>query len=77
MEWEAIASSPRETNGFEFIPVAQVKAQIPAQFKAEKSLMVFRFGGGTGPRAGRIAGVRAKDRFSILFVDRQYKLYEH
>jgi hypothetical protein len=77
LDWATIESSPRETNGFEMISAKQIRGTIPPKFAKEKALMVFRFGGGTGPRAGRIVGVREKERFSILFVDRDYSLYDH
>jgi hypothetical protein len=59
------------------LPVGEIKAQMPPNFANEKAIMVFRFGAGRGPRAGRIAGVRDGERFTILFIDRNYSLYGH
>jgi hypothetical protein len=77
MDWKEIESSPRETHGFEMMPVGEIKGQIPKNFEKEKAIAVFRFGAGRGPRAGRIAGVRQGDKFNILFIDRDYTLYAH
>src|SRR5690606_18819137 len=40
LDWPTIESSPRETNGFEMIPRAQIRGQIPDEFANEKALMV-------------------------------------
>jgi hypothetical protein len=77
MDWKDIESSPRETHGFEMMPVGEIKGQVPNAFSAEKALAIFRFGVGQGPRSGRIAGVRKGDKFNVLFIDRNYSLYDH
>ena len=75
LEWKAIESSPRETHGFEMIPVKQVKGSIPPKFSDLKAIWVFRFG--SGNKGGRIAGARKGNNFHILFIDHNYKLYDH
>lgn len=75
LEWKSIESSPRETHGFELIPVNQIKGTIPQKFSDISDIMVFRFGG--NKRGGRIAGTRKGNKFHILFIDHNYKLYNH
>ncbi|WP_319797663.1 hypothetical protein [Nitrobacter sp.] len=75
LDWKAIESSPRETNGFEMIPVRDISGSLPDELKSHQEVMVFRFGG--GKRGGRIAGIRDGFKFSILFIDRNFKLYDH
>lgn len=80
LEWSAIESSPKETNGFELMPVSSLNATLPTLFKTLQEIWVFRFGGGgnVGSRtSGRIAGVREGDSFFVLFIDRDFTLYNH
>jgi len=51
--------------------------KIPTAFSAEKAIAIFRFGAGQGPQAGRVAGVRQGDKFNVLFIDRNYSVYDH
>jgi hypothetical protein len=77
LDWKDIETSPPETHGFEMMLTGEMKGQIPDTFSDEKAILVFRFGAGGGPRAGRIAGVRDGNRFHIVFIDRNYSLYDH
>lgn len=75
LDWPTIESSPRETNGFEMLPVSALKEALPVPFTEHKQAMIFRFGGATG---GRIVGVRDnKDRFYFLFIDHDFSFYDH
>lgn len=75
LEWRTIETSPRETNGFELLPADALSAPLPDAFSRINQVMVFRFGGKT--TAGRIVGHRNNDRFYVLFVDRDFTLYDH
>ena len=80
LEWKVIESSPRETNGYELIPLSQIKGTIPEKFSKHDAMVVFRFGGCgnvASKTSGRIAGVREKERFYVLFVDSSFSLYDH
>ena len=60
------------------IPVDQIKASVPTEFEEEKRLMIFNFGGGGGSKhKGRLAGVRKENRFYVLMIDSNMKLYDH
>lgn len=74
LEWKQIDSSPRETNGYEMLPVGQLKESPPAPFDQDGALMVFRFGGAKG---GRMVGARRGERFFVLFIDRDFTFYDH
>lgn len=71
LSWQAIQTSPREGAGFEMIPVKQIKGAMPTTLKSIEKIMVFRFG------EGRIAGHRTGKNFYILFIDRDFTLYDH
>lgn len=71
MSWKAIQTSPREGNGFEMIPVKQIKGKIPTEFVNLEKVMIFRFG------KGRIAGHRNGNNFFVLFIDHNFTLYSH
>lgn len=73
LEWSQIDSSPRETNGYEMIPVSALSASVPDRFSDQEAVCVFRFGG----KKGRIAGVKFDKNFYVLFIDRDFTLYEH
>jgi hypothetical protein len=80
LEWDVIESSPRETNGYEKINTSQIKASLPQAFRNKSEVMVFRFGGGGGvgsKTSGRIVGIKEKECFFVLFVDRDFTLYDH
>jgi hypothetical protein len=80
LDWKTIESSPSETNGFELIPVRNIKGSLPDRFSAHENVWVFRFGGPgrvASKTSGRIAGIRDKDRFFVLFIDRDFTLYDH
>jgi hypothetical protein len=74
LEWKQIDSSPRETNGYEMLPVAQLAERPPSPFDKAEAVMIFRFGGAKG---GRMAGVKKDEKFYILFVDHDFTLYDH
>jgi hypothetical protein len=74
LDWKTIESSPRETNGFELLPVSALREKMPPPFDKIDKAMVFRF----GANAGRIVGVRnTDDMFFILFIDHDFTLYDH
>jgi hypothetical protein len=73
LEWKTISAAPKGTNGFEMIGSSQLNGTIPPQFKAEKRIMIFRIAG----KKGRIAGVRKAEKFFVLFIDRDFTLYDH
>jgi hypothetical protein len=82
LEWSKIDSSPRELNGYELIPVKSLNggASLPEIFAKHDSVCVFRFGGGGGvasKTSGRIAGIRQGEKFYVLFIDRNFALYDH
>lgn len=80
LDWKSIESSPKETNGFELIPVRNIRGVLPEKFSRCDNVWVFRFGGGgrvASKTSGRIAGIRENERFFVLFVDRDFTLYDH
>jgi len=76
LEWNTIQTSPRETNGSETIPQSAVKASMPCIVENDEPMIVFRFGKAK-KRNGRIVGVRRDNKFYILFIDRNFTLYDH
>ena len=74
LQWSQIDSSPRETNGYEMLPVGQLAERAPAPFDKIERMMVFRFGGKKG---GRMAGVKDGEKFFILFIDHNFTFYDH
>jgi hypothetical protein len=74
LEWKQIDSSPRETNGYEMLPKAQLSETPKAPFDEDDALMVFRFGGAKG---GRIVGAKREEKFFILFIDHNFTFYKH
>lgn len=78
LTWSTIDSSPRETSGYEMLPSKFLKRSIPDSLPATPSVMIFRFGGGSGSKnSGRIAGYKKDHTFYVLFVDSKLDLYEH
>lgn len=69
--WQEINVAPKQSLGFEPIPVYRFKAPFPPIVTPEvRSLTVFRYSS-----VGRIAGFREKDIYHILMVGPQ--LYKH
>lgn len=74
LDWGTIDTSPRETNGYEMLPVSELKsASPPPPFSNETQVVVFRFGG----KKGRIVGIKRDSMFYVLFIDHNFTLYDH
>lgn len=76
LEWNTIETSPKETNGFEPLPQSAIKASMPDIVKNDEPMIIFRFRKAR-KRAGRIVGVRRDNKFYIIFIDRNFTLYNH
>lgn len=82
LEWGVIDGLPSNGRGYEAIPVKSLNAsaKIPEPFSKAEAVLVFRFGGGgavASRTAGRIAGIKDRDRFYVLFIDSRFDLYDH
>ena len=72
--WDESLARGREHGGTEWIPVNQLKKQIPAGFKHHGRVMVIRFAG----KKGRMIGVRSDRVFHVLWFDASpFKVYGH
>jgi hypothetical protein len=80
LDWATIESSPHETNGVEMIEIRRLNASLPIEFSKHTHIHIFRFGGcgRVGSKtSGRIAGIKENERFYVLFIDREFSLYDH
>jgi hypothetical protein len=82
LEWGVIDGLPSRGHGYEAIPVKSLNAsaKVPEPFSKAEAVFVFRFGGGGGVASrtgGRIAGIKDRDQFYILFIDSKFDLYDH
>jgi hypothetical protein len=72
LTWAQIAQAPRKGLGYEIIPQEAIRAGLPPQVTKEVKILAFRFFGNAtmvGYREGRL--------FHVLFLDREFKLYDH
>lgn len=71
--WRQLLAAPRHGQGFELIPVGQIKATLPPQFDGQTKVMVFRYDGRLP-----MAGVRANDIYHVLWIEPEFNLlYNH
>lgn len=71
LDWQTISLSPHEKTGFEYLPQNEIKAKMPTCVGKDDKIMVFRFS------KGRLAGIRRENKFYVLFIDSNFKLYNH
>lgn len=72
MTWMEINQAPRHGLGTEKIPREQIEAKLPAAVTEDTNLIAFRYNGlkpMVGYRDGRI--------FHVLWLDWDFKLYDH
>ncbi len=72
LTWEQICLAPRYGLGFETIPREAIRAKLPAHVTEDVRPIAFRFAGKRpmlGYRRGRL--------FVVLFLDRDFTLYDH
>lgn len=73
LDWQDLQLAPKHGVGSEKIRRDSIKAEIPYKLTDEvKELIVFRFDG-----KKPFVGYRNKFIFHILFIDRNFKLYDH
>jgi hypothetical protein len=73
LTWGQIKSQHHHKLGYERIPRKQIRAGIPRHITDDvDSFMVFRF---SGMKA--MAGYRDGDIFYVLWLDRDFSLYDH
>ncbi len=73
MDWNDLQLSGRHGMGSEKIPVNALKSNIPYTLTDDvKHLLAFRFDG-----LKSFVGHRNRFIFHVLFIDREYKLYNH
>lgn len=74
LTWNTISRLPRYKHGIEFIPVRDLKRAMPKAFGADVTqVIVFRIKGNNG----RLVGIRRGEKFHAIFIDRDFKLYDH
>ncbi|MBF0457316.1 MAG: hypothetical protein HQK99_05425 [Nitrospirae bacterium] len=72
LTWEKISNQPKDGLGYERISVKSLKAVLPSLITEEvEKVMVFRFSD-----SGRMAGIRERDIFHIIFMGRNHDLYD-
>lgn len=73
LTWGQIMLIDRHGLGYEFLPVDKFKCPPPHRFEGTEKFMVFRYHGKLP-----MAGVRIRDTFHVLWIERQYgELYDH
>ncbi|MBF0343716.1 MAG: hypothetical protein HQL06_05725 [Nitrospirae bacterium] len=71
MTWKQIHQVSRKGLGFEMIPVGQLKIAMPSHINEDvKEVMIFKFSD-----SGRLAGIRERDIFYVIFVAPNHNLY--
>lgn len=72
LTWAEIVQSPRHGNGHEIIPTNQIQASIPSHITEDVRILAFRF-----YRNAPMVGYRADRIFYIIWLDRDFSLYDH
>lgn len=72
LTWKQIKSAHRHGMGFEKLPTTCIKASIPNIVTPDVNLLAFRFHG-----KKPMVGFRSGQVFYIIWLDRDYSLYEH
>lgn len=72
MTWTQIKQSPRHGLGFEKISRNSIKSGIPAAVTPEVDLLAFRF-----CDLKPMVGFRVESVFFIVWLDRDFSLYDH
>jgi hypothetical protein len=70
--WAEIINAPRQGLGCEQIAQNSIKDAIPSIIKPDTRLIAFRFCG-----KKPMVGFREKNIFHILWIDRDFTLYDH
>jgi hypothetical protein len=73
LTWKQLLAAPRHGQGFELLPVSQIKPTLPPQFDGQAKVMVFRYDGRLP-----MAGIRANDIYHVLWIEPEFnQLYDH
>lgn len=73
LTWKDLMRADRHGQGFEMLPVDQLKCGLPTQFEDEKRVMVFRY----SERLPMI-GIRRGSMYHLLAIEANYNdLYQH
>jgi len=73
LTWNEIIQSPRHQHGFEKIPIQQINGSKPIIISPDVDYVIaFRFHN-TKP----VVGLRRDQVFFIIWLDRDYSLYDH
>lgn len=75
LTWQQLKNEPHDKYGYEALSKEIFNASFPEFAANDDVIIVFRFGGGR--HGGRIAGVRRDNVFHVLFIDRDFTLYNH
>ena len=72
LTWAELKSAPRHGLGCEKIDHSAIKAAIPHSITPDVKFLSFRF-----YNKAPMVGYRDKEVFNIIWLDREYSLYEH
>jgi len=72
LTWAEISKSPKHGLGYEKIAKTSIRAPIPKHIKDDIVFIAFRFYG-----KAPMVGYRQDAIFHILWIDRNFTLYEH
>ncbi|MCB2218429.1 MAG: hypothetical protein KQH59_20405 [Desulfobulbaceae bacterium] len=72
LTWAELKSNPRHSLGYEKISRSSLKVAVPGKISADVSFIAFRF---SGKKA--MVGYRDKEVFHILWLDRNFSVYNH
>jgi len=72
MTWKEISVANRKGMGYEKIARNALSVELPAHVTPDVNLLAFRFYGNAP-----MVGYRVKRVFHILFLDRDFTLYDH
>ena len=72
LTWAEIRRAPKHGLGFEHIETSTLKVEIPNEIKGEVKFIAFRF----HDKAPMI-GYRERRTFHIIWVDRDFTVYDH
>jgi len=72
MSWAQINQAPRHGLGYEKISHTSIKAAIPPHITEDVNFLAFRFSG-----KAPMVGYRKQEVFYIVWLDRNFTLYDH
>jgi hypothetical protein len=72
LTWGQIAGAPRKGAGYEIIARKAIKTGLPSHLSDDVNLLAFRFCANKP-----MVGYRERRIFHILFLDRDFTLYDH